>query len=87
MGKAKIIIIDGVRYGADRPENCRNCFLWKNRKKGCTLDACYYLLEAPEVVKSPCTGCPYAADRPCVLIPCYKELVKEMHEKQGGGNK
>lgn len=28
------IIIDGVRYYADRPRSCRGCFFWKNRKVG-----------------------------------------------------
>ena len=31
------IIIDGVRYYADRPRSCRGCFFWKNRKVGCNL--------------------------------------------------
>ena len=29
------IMIDGVRYYADRPNSCRGCFFWKNRKAGC----------------------------------------------------
>ena len=29
------IIIDGVRYYADRPRSCRGCYFWKNRKAGC----------------------------------------------------
>ena len=38
------IMIDGVRYYADRPQCCRGCFFWKNRKVGCTLkkENCYY---------------------------------------------
>ena len=28
------IMIDGVRYYADRPNSCRGCFFWKNRKAG-----------------------------------------------------
>ena len=38
------IMIDGVRYYADRPRSCRGCFFWKNRKVGCTLkkENCYY---------------------------------------------
>ena len=28
------IVIDGVRYYADRPTSCRGCFFWKNRKAG-----------------------------------------------------
>ena len=31
------IMIDGVRYYADRPNSCRGCFFWKNRKAGCSL--------------------------------------------------
>ena len=30
----EIIVIDGVRYYADRPNSCRGCFFWKNRKVG-----------------------------------------------------
>ncbi len=30
--KRKIILIDGIRYYADRPDTCRKCFFWKNRK-------------------------------------------------------
>lgn len=46
--KRKIILIDGIRYYADRPDTCRKCFFWKNRKVGCILGKqnCYYLAEA-----------------------------------------
>lgn len=39
----KIILINGIRYYADRPESCRKCFFWKNRKGGCILGSqnCY----------------------------------------------
>ncbi len=42
------IVIDGVRYYADRPNSCRGCFFWKNRKAGCSLkkENCYYLAES-----------------------------------------
>ena len=44
------IVIDGVRYYADRPRSCRGCFFWKNRKAGCSLkkENCYYLAESPK---------------------------------------
>ena len=40
-------MIDGVHYFADKPETCRKCFFWKNRKAGCILgtENCYYLAE------------------------------------------
>ena len=43
--KNDTIMIDGVRYHADRPRSCRACYFWKNRKAGCTLgrENCYYL--------------------------------------------
>ena len=49
------IMIDGVRYYADRPNRCRGCFFWKNRKAGCSLkkENCYYLAESPKKT-SPC---------------------------------
>ena len=54
------IVIDGVRYYADRPNSCRGCFFWKNRKAGCSLkkENCYYLAESPKQT-SPCIGCCY----------------------------
>ena len=47
--KNDTIVIDGVRYHADRPQSCRACYFWKNRKVGCTLgmENCYYLAESP----------------------------------------
>ena len=66
------IMIDGVRYYADRPRSCRGCFFWKNRKTGCVLkeENCYYLAEAPKR-KSPCEGCCYG---PCVSF-CMKKIL------------
>ncbi len=39
MNHNKTILIDGVRYHKDRPASCRQCYFWKNRKAGCTLEA------------------------------------------------
>ena len=46
--KRKTILIDGIRYYDDKPDTCRKCFFWKNRKVGCVLGTqnCYYLTEA-----------------------------------------
>ena len=46
--KRKTILIDGIRYYDDKPDTCRKCFFWKNRKVGCVLGTqnCYYLAEA-----------------------------------------
>ena len=71
----EIIIIDGVRYYADRPQSCRGCFFWKNRKVGCSLkkENCYYLAESPKPT-SPCMSCCYS---PCVSF-CMKKCMNEV---------
>lgn len=45
--KPHIVLIDGVKYYSDKPETCRSCFFWKNRKVPCILgqENCYYLAE------------------------------------------
>ena len=75
--------MDGIRYHASRPADCRHCFFWKNRKKGCVLgkENCYYLIEPPKG-PSKCEGCPYKRAKPCVLVPCYKGLMAPL-EKRG----
>ena len=72
MKKVLTVTMDGIRYHASRPADCRHCFFWKNRKKGCVLgkENCYYLTEPPKG-PSKCEGCPYKRAKPCVLVPCY----------------
>lgn len=76
MKKVLTVTMDGIRYHASRPADCRHCFFWKNRKKGCVLgkENCYYLIEPPKG-PSKCEGCPYKRAKPCVLVPCYKDLM------------
>ena len=73
MKKVLTVTMDGIRYHASRPADCRHCFFWKNRKKGCVLgkENCYYLIEPPKG-PSKCEGCPYKRAKPCVLVPCYR---------------
>ena len=42
---------------------------------------CYYLIEPPKG-PSKCEGCPYKRAKPCVLVPCYKDLMTPQ-EKRG----
>ena len=66
------ITINGVRYYADRPKDCKSCFFWENNKKGCRLkkENCYYLAESPKP-ESPCAHCPYG---PCVSF-CMRKVL------------
>ena len=82
MKKVLTVTIDGIRYHASRPADCRHCFFWKNRKKGCVLgkENCYYLIEPPKG-PSKCDGCPYKRAKPCVLVPCYLRLGKNLNQR------
>lgn len=85
------ILIDGIRYYAEKPETCRMCFFWKNRKVGCILGKqnCYYLAEAVMTEQEKkCEGCCYAKGRPCVSATCYKDLeawLRAKHARKEGG--
>ena len=82
MKKVLTVTIDGIRYHASRPADCRHCFFWKNRKKGCVLgkENCYYLIEPPKG-PSKCEGCPYKRAKPCVLVSCYLRLGKNLNQR------
>ena len=83
MKKVLTVTMDGIRYHASRPADCRYCFFRKNRKKGCVLgkENCYYLIEPPKG-PSKCEGCPYKRAKPCVLVPCYPDYRKARNEMQ-----
>lgn len=79
------ILIDGIRYYAEKPKTCRMCFFWKNRKVGCILGKqnCYYLAEAVMAEQEKkCEGCCYAKGQPCVSTTCYKDLEAWLRAKR-----
>ena len=81
----RIKVIDGIRYHADRPDSCRACYFYKNRKIGCILgkENCYYLAEVVKTEQEKkCEGCCYAKGQPCVSACCYKDLDKWHQERR-----
>ena len=53
-----------VRYADDKPKDCKYCYFWGGRVKGCTLggvENCHYLIKEKEVPvkKTKCDDCPY----------------------------
>ena len=93
--KPHIVLIDGVKYYSDKPETCRSCFFWKNRKVPCILgqENCYYLAEIIQSEQQKkCEGCCYASGRSCVSATCYKDLMtqfnasKNTKPKEGAAN-
>ena len=45
------------QYTEDKPKDCRYCYFWGRKKKGCMLDSCYYQRK-PENVNSSVTAVP-----------------------------
>ena len=93
--KPHIVLIDGVKYYSDKPETCRSCFFWKNRKVPCILgqENCYYLAEIIQSEQQKkCEGCCYASGRSCVSATCYKDLMMQFNAssntkpKEGAAN-
>lgn len=35
-----------VRYASDKPKECKYCYYWEGKRKGCLLgeERCYYIL-------------------------------------------
>ena len=66
-------------YAADKPDDCRFCYFWKNRKQGCRLgkENCYYLISVPPKPKTECDGCPYGRDHPCSGW-CTKKIMRDV---------
>lgn len=74
--RRKTILIDGIRYYDDKPDTCRKCFFWKNRKVGCVLGTqnCYYLAEAVKTEQEKKTSPPERA--PSSRIPKVPSLFR-----------
>lgn len=64
-------------YADYKPQNCKTCYFWGGRYKGCTLDKCYYLKPSEKSTTSECLGCPYGRDHPCIGW-CTKKIMREL---------
>ncbi len=62
------------KYANDKPKDCAFCKYYKDHTEKCGLEACYYLLEAPQKEASCCDGCPYGKGRE-FCFPCWKKLL------------
>ena len=51
-----------VKYSKDKPKDCKYCYWWGGRNKGCKRgeENCYYIIKEKKPIKvSPCDLCPY----------------------------
>ncbi len=62
---------DNRRYAADRPGDCKHCYFWKGKRKGCSQEECYYLLpeENPALVDVP-GSLRFHLNRTIIVILC-----------------
>lgn len=92
---------DRGRYAADKPKECRLCYFWKGKRKGCSQKECYYLLPEESqksgilMGKQPfqessetgdCQRCPYGRHSPCIGY-CLQKIMWEMREKKQAAGK
>ena len=82
--------LPGRRYEKDKPRDCRYCFYWAGRCRGCSRRECCYLLPKPGVVKPrtdkngvpipDCKTCPYGKLSPCIGY-CIAKIEREVFSK------
>ena len=73
-----------VRFMEDKPKDCRYCYFWSGKKKGCGLGGeanCYYRIHTKEGPLNECDGCPYRQEPKCVGL-CMKKILKDWKEKR-----
>ena len=91
------------RYADDKPRECRYCYFWKGKIKGCSQEECYYLLpeENPALVDVPGNLPAQEISRNggggCQGCPygrhspcigyCLKKILREMKEKKQSSGK
>lgn len=89
------------RYAPDKPKECKHCYFWMGKRKGCSQKECYYLLSeesnGPGTVQGNlpvlesgesgnCPGCPYGRHSPCIGY-CIRKIMQEMREKKQAAGK
>lgn len=80
----RMVKMEKIRYAPDKPENCGYCEFWNEKKRKCSLPEgqCYYRLpEKKELkTKSPCDGCSYARNAPCIGF-CMLNVLADQKQK------
>ena len=94
---------DNRKYAADKPGDCRHCYFWKGKRKGCSQKECYYLLpeeclastnvsdnsSSQKFSKNSNDGCQGCPyGRHSPCIGyCMKKILREMGEKKQSAGK
>ena len=85
--------LPGRRYEEDKPRDCRYCYYWAGRIRGCSRKECWYLLPLPEkpepkfdangVLIPDCKTCAYGKQGPCIGY-CIAKIEREVFSKTRG---
>ena len=77
----------------DKPWDCRYCYYWAGRIRGCQLKNCWYLIHLPEQPKQEfdengvpvlnCKTCAYGKNGPCIGY-CIAKIQREIFSKTRG---
>ena len=45
--RKEMLIMSEIKYAEDKPKDCKYCYWWGGRKKGCQLgvENCYYIIQ------------------------------------------
>ena len=86
-------ILPGRRYEEDKPRDCRYCYYWGGRCKGCLNKDCWYLIPLPKKPKFSlntgalpeldCKTCAYGKPAPCIGY-CIAKIEREVFAKTRG---
>ena len=72
-------------YLEDKPRDCKYCYWWYKRKGYTYHQGCYYeLTPEPQAKKSPCDGCAYGKNTPCIGY-FIKEVMKAVLGRDAQG--
>ena len=76
--------MEKIRYAPDKPEDCRYCEFWNGKKREMFSvgRAVLYLLpeKKKQRSKSPCDGCSYARNAPCIGF-CMLNVLADQKQK------
>ena len=85
--------LPGRHYEDDKPWDCRYCYYWAGRIRGCQLKNCWYLIHLPEQPKQEfdengvpilnCKTCAYGKNGPCIGY-CIAKIQREIFSKTRG---
>lgn len=94
---------DSRNYAEDKPGDCKHCYFWKGKQKGCSQKECYYLLPEGKTASANVPGNPLPQQfskngiGACESCPygrhspcigyCIQKILHEMRQKKQSAGK